>query len=491
MKPHFKRSMRSFIRIHLAVAALAIAFGCDWAYAEPRMPRITPETSLSESQMREALAASEELLTLGKQDFEVGLKRLLGPAHPKIVRFKAIMEQAQKVHALHQQLLPLLIGSRDEEKQKEITRLAKELRSLEMEMQNRVAQFDADISEAAAYRTGIERRSSETKAAEQLDAIRHELEATKKQLAERQMQLMETAKQMAKEQRDLSLPPLENAELRIFALKSLPASSAANAIEDLFGPKAIRFSIENQSNSLIVLGTQDSLQTIEALLTRLDQEAQEQNTKPPQSAKQPTTRSLLLRLFWLADGLPDGEGDDPVGVLPASVLRATNKLGLANPRLVAQTISSLAAGGKEAEEISASVPALLADQSVELLSQGNVTLAEADQATVTMDVRVHGKNVRCELQGSLAMPLGHYMVLGTANSLIPKSTTATDLSGQAPDAELGVASGEVGPEAGLVSPGAAPMEGGITGQPQPPKFGTSRFAFVVQLIPAESFPPEE
>jgi hypothetical protein len=188
----------------------------------------------------------------------------------------------------------------------------------------------------------------------------------------------------------------------------------------------------------------------------------------------------MLRLFWLADGISNEEGSDPADVLPSSVLRASKKLGLNNPRLIAQTVNALSVGNRQNVKFSTNVPAILANQPVGLDCTGVIQLDGHDRTTVEMDVQVAG----CRLEGSLSTPLGHYMVLGTANSMItaqrqaqPAIDPATGLPGGVPGAEFGGPAPEMG------------VEGAMPGDPSHLK--TSRFAFVVQVIEAESFAPEE
>jgi type II secretory pathway component GspD/PulD (secretin) len=319
-------------------------------------------------------------------------------------------------------------------------------------------------------------------------AMRDQLDHAKQELAQRQMQLAQAAQQMAEQAQGRALPPLENAELRIFHLKYVPAASAAKAIETLFGAGAIRVAVDDRTNSLILLTKPDSLKVMEALLQNLDQEARDdREKKQPQPSKAAAKQSLLLRLFWLADGLPEDEGTDPADVLPSSVLNATKKLGLANPRLVAQAVSSLAVSGNEAANYSADVPAQLIKRNVLLNYDGKVTLDAGSQAAVAMQVNVSGEAGNSNLQGSLAMPLGHYMVLGTANTLIPETVARRPrpVGGR-------MLGGEFGPEGGRGPGDLVPADGEMGGQARPEmKFDASRFAFVVQVIAAESFPPEE
>jgi hypothetical protein len=475
----------------LAIIASVVACWPGAARGDESLPQIKAETSLSEEQVKDALSASEKQLSYGKQELDSMLKTL-GSGHPRVRLFKAAFEQMQDVHVLKQQLLPLLAGPRDEEQQNRITRLIKDLDSQNEILGKRIASLEAsDVTDVAERKAEAERQFSKAKAAQELAMMRKELELAKQQLAQRQMQLMETAKQMAEEERERALPPIESGDLKIFSLQALPAKNAAEAIESLFGANTMRVAIDDRTNSLIVFGKPDSLPVIEALLTRLDQQEQ---PKGGDRQKAPTATesnvSLLLRLFWLADGK---EGSDPADVLPASVLRATKKLGLKEPRLVAQTVNSLAVGNREAVDFATSVPAVLAMQMVGLECSGEVKMDRDQRADVKMQVQVAGPGIQCQLKGSLATPLGHYMVLGTANSIIGLNQPAVPgADPMAMNAEFGGPAAGFGPDGGALGPeGGVPGEGGFPAGQGPPALKTSRFAFVVQVIEGESFPAEE
>ena len=139
----------------------------------------------------------------------------------------------------------------------------------------------------------------------------------KEQLAEREKQMAMLAKQMMEQQRRQPLPPLENGQMKMYTLSYAPARDAAQTIESLFGSQTLRIAVDERSNSLIVYGKPDSLTALDALLSRLDEQA----APPPLAEKSKQSavaapRSLLLRVFWLADGLPEGVGQNPTDFLP-------------------------------------------------------------------------------------------------------------------------------------------------------------------------------
>ncbi len=356
----------------------------------------------------------------------------------------------------------------------------------------------------------------------QLQQVKDQLALQQKQLAEREMQLAHAAKQLA-DQRRPSMPPLENGTIKVFRLLYAQARDASKTVESLFGTQRLRIAVDERSNSLLVYGTPDVLTALDALLPRLDEQASPKGSeKSTQSAASP--RSLLVRVFWLADNLPETAGQNPDDFLPKSVLAATHKLGLEAPRLVTQTVNSLATAKEEAVDFSTSVPAVLLEQPVGMSCEGKLKLVADDRVRVEMGVHVGGQTMNCDLRGSMATPLGHYMVLGTANSMIAEGGP---MAGGVPGVPgMGMGRGGFGPEGrfggpgtgyrgrergapaaggavpGGASPGgefgapgadpAAAPEGAAAGTPPAkPKYETSRFAFVVQVIEGQSYEGEK
>jgi hypothetical protein len=356
---------------------------------------------------------------------------------------------------------------------------------------------------------GLEKKPEQETQAQQLQQM-------KQQLAERENQLGMMAKQMMEQQRRQPMPPLENGQLKVYSLGAVPARAAAQTIESLFGSQVLRIAVDERSNSLIVYGKSDSLPAVDALLSRLDEAAPAAGREKSKQGTASAPKSVLLRVFWLADGQPEGVGQNPADFLPKSVVQATNKLGLEAPRLVSQTVNSLAVGREEAVGFSTNVPAVLVNQPAGLDCDGRLKLVSDDRVQLEMHVTVKGAAANCELRGSLATPLGHYMVLGTANSVLPEGGAAAGAMGGGPGmgpgapgaGRFGVARPggfRGGPEGGLGPGGAAGPEGGAGpgvvegevsvapgagGQAAKPNFKSSRFAFVVQVIEGQSYPAD-
>jgi hypothetical protein len=340
-----------------------------------------------------------------------------------------------------------------------------------------------------------------------------QLQQMKEQLAERENQMGMLAKQMMEQQQRQPLPPLENGTMKIYKLSYAPARDTAQTVESLFGAQTLRLAVDERSNTLIVYSKPDSVTALDALMSRLDEQAAAATgTDKSKQGGLAAPRSLLLRVFWLADGLPEGIGQAPHDFLPDSVLQATTKLGLEAPRLVTQTVNSLALGREESVDFSTYVPAVLLDQPVGLTSHGRIKLVSDDRVRLEMGVQVGGPAINCELSGSLATPLGHYMVLGTANSVMAEGGVGMGMAGGAPgmmgpggmeggagfgrgrpnpsDGARGPGGFAAGPE-GAAGPGAGPGGPAPGQQPGKSNYNTSRFAFVVQVIEGQSYPAEK
>jgi type II/III secretion system protein len=351
----------------------------------------------------------------------------------------------------------------------------------------------------------------------QLQQLKNQLADREKQLNERKGQLATAAQQLAEQNRP-PLPPLENGTVKIYRFAYINARDAAKTVESLFGSQSLRVSVDERSNLLVVYGKPDVITALDALLTRLDEQASpngyEKSTKGTASP-----RSLMLRVFWLADGVPDTVGQNPIEFLPNSVLAATQKLGLVSPRLVTQTVNSLATGKDDAVDFSTSVPALLSGQPVGMNCEGKLKLVADDRVRVEMGVRVDdGGTMMCDLKGSMATPLGHYMVLGTANSMLAEGGPmgggvaggpGMEPAGMGPGARrrfggegpagfrAALGTGPAGAAApggqfGAAGPGASgPERAGAAPSQEKQRFQTSRFAFVVQVVEGPSYESEK
>jgi hypothetical protein len=364
-------------------------------------------------------------------------------------------------------------------------------------------------STAEALGAKIEARTAELEKLKQMLAQARERESAESRgaelaklqadLARSQAQVAELNAQLAKMEQEREEQPIDNAEFKIFTLKNLNPQDASFTVQEILSGSPMRVAVDHRANSLVVAGDEKTLQIVEALLQQLDSTV---GSAEPAASRE-AARSLLVRIFWLADGLPEGEGVEPRNVLPLPVRNALEKLGLVGPRIVGQTVNAISRNdnGGDSAKFRTSIPALLFKQPAALNCSGDLSSLRDDRAELYVAIQASGPSISADLSGSVVAPLGHYMVLGTANSLIPDPATNPAVS-QSSDPPRGGMDGGRGFDGGgggfdggrggygATAPGTYidPVTG-MAGQAQG-SFKTSRFAFVVQVVEAESFAPE-
>ncbi len=274
----------------------------------------------------------------------------------------------------------------------------------------------------------------------------------------------------------------KNAALHVYSLKHIPAQEAAKHLDFLLGKGLARISFDKNRNLLLVVATTEIDNRIDDILRTLDALAKE---KTSSSKMHIPPKTLLVHTFWLADGLKEGEGSLTTG-LPNSVYHALQKLGLETPRTVARSTSSLIAkvksdDDKNSKQFRSKMSAIIHGRTLQLENNGNLGLLEHQQIKIQMRTIISGTTFvpggrnpkrlgECEVEGSLTVPLGHYMVLGTANY-----AGRPDLAGQQ-----------------LPMPLDSKQQSMLPIQPfDQGKLPSSRFAFVIQVVEANSFAPDK
>ncbi len=247
---------------------------------------------------------------------------------------------------------------------------------------------------------------------------------------------------------DLKKSPLadtQNSEVSVFRLKYIRVSSAANTISALLGKEGFRLAIEETANQLIVSAPAEISEAIGELLHKIDVTPTQKNKNRVTSQKQSAPKSLQVHTFWLAAGLLDNSTTEH---LPESVIEALNKIGITNPGIVTQSTTSLIA--KDVSTFKSFMHATFKNQEFLFTNNAELSLNEGQQIELHVHTQIlkrsENKNA-CELRGSMTAPLGHYMVLGTTNYVTEDSQENT--------------------------------------------LDTSRFAFVIQIVEADSFVPEK
>ena len=135
----------------------------------------------------------------------------------------------------------------------------------------------------------------------------------------------------------------------------------------------------------------------------------------------------------------------------------------------------------------------------ELICSGTTDALNDDKVSVDLEIGISG-STNCSLKGSLNAPLGHYVVLGTANSLVTDpAATAVAPAGRGSDDDEGGRRGgrgsyDGGARGGYEGGFSPPSDvfggltvGGMPGMGMQP----SRLAFIVQVIENKTYGTEQ
>ncbi len=358
------------------------------------------------------------------------------------------------------------------------------------EIAAQVKNIEREIAIRSDARAKMLKRIAEAEAGTATIQLQEQLESLEAELAARSVQVQELNAQLAASEQAREAAPIDDdAVIRVYRLKFLQAAKAAETLSSIFASSSMRVAVDERANSLVVAASEHSLNTVNAVIENLDVETGEGDfdldaVEGPDGG---SAKSLMVRVYWLADGLADDEGMAPIGPLPQSVVDAVGKLGLENPRLVGQTVNSLSADGEPYYEVTfqSHVSALIFNRPAQLHCFGKISPFGDGRIDLGMKLDASGDFINTEMSGSLTVPLGHYMVLGTANSVVDVSSDEERqarlkiLRAQQRAAEL-EERGRRG-DGGVAPPAEVPD----------PKYAMSHFAFVVQVVRGESFQGDE
>jgi hypothetical protein len=284
------------------------------------------------------------------------------------------------------------------------------------------------------------------------------------------------------------LPEILNSVTVVYTLRNVQAQAVADVLMRLFGPGQIRTAIGEDQSRLIVLSEPMLEEQVRELVQSLDSPPTTEEVVGEMGGLDHGPQSLLVRIFWVADHLPEGEGQELANFLPTGVIEAFENLGLENPRVVAQTVNSVArpASDRSPEPVSFATTTQVISSSIastQLQSKGIATLNNEGRVDLNVEIALSG-GTNCQVAGTITAPLGHYVVLGTANSMVLDPTV--DLgTGQGYDGGGGRDGGGFGGGRGY-DPGMG-MGGMPFGGTLPPNMKSSRIAFVVQVIENASY----
>jgi hypothetical protein len=281
-----------------------------------------------------------------------------------------------------------------------------------MSQQEQIAKQHAQAEQH--YRQAlIELEKARIQQQHQTDAQRPALE---KQLQELEAARANLSQQMSSRQmmemlhgRQEAVPRVNQGTFKVFALRYSKAREAAGVLSEVLSGQPMRLAVDDRTNSLVLFADEDTSKVAEALMQKLDQSIGDSKTQQP-------GKTLQLRIVWLVDGLPDGQGNAVDDFVSSDVRLALEKLGFVDPKVVAQQVNTLTVGSNRnaGGQFQFEVPVLIDNGSWQFRGDGRVSSMADDRFEVRFELNVaQSRDRQSQLGGSIYTPLGHYTVMGT------------------------------------------------------------------------------
>jgi type II secretory pathway component GspD/PulD (secretin) len=225
--------------------------------------------------------------------------------------------------------------------------------------------------------------------------------------------------------------------LNVFQLSHRePDAALEEALQMVLGDRRVgRFVIDRERRQVLVYAGRETLDVVEALLTRLDAAAE--------AKSEPAAADVEVRLFWVVSGpAPDANAPVPDDLKPAAAELA--RLGIDKPRLAAQLSVSTTAEARFEMAGTASP-----DAPYRLAVTGTVTErkgAAGLEVSITVTRSAAGKEPGdvCRLRTRVAVPLDRPLVLGATPAEALKSAFVVRVQPRRP-AAAATPQGRVGP----------------------------------------------
>ena len=197
-------------------------------------------------------------------------------------------------------------------------------------------------------------------------------------------------------------------ELKVFQLRSAPDKALQDALRLIYAGKdgLESFAIDPRRNAVICSGSKNTLETVEALLARLDD-----------NAGRIHGAERRVRIVWLVDSAAVELNTKQLAQPPddlKEVLGELAKFGIAKPRLAAQSIVSAMENVPfrvEGSTILGDTPCMLNISGQLLEEHGKPNVRVELKATQDAGPRA-AKITVCSMETQVSAPLGHAVVLG-------------------------------------------------------------------------------
>jgi len=201
--------------------------------------------------------------------------------------------------------------------------------------------------------------------------------------------------------------PEPQQQIKIFTLLYADPAAVAKVLGTI-GPKGLKTSIDERTQSIIAAGSMDALNVSEALVTKLDE----------QSVR--TVTRYEVRVIWLAGGMAgEGKGEPPTDDLK-DVVAELSRLGIKDPRQVGQMVVQTTSGGSYQGRFEVKSSPRFGDQMADFNASGLLSERTAWPGLV-MQIRLRtrkesspqGQNLN-EIDTQIVLPQKQYVVLATA-----------------------------------------------------------------------------
>jgi hypothetical protein len=243
--------------------------------------------------------------------------------------------------------------------------------------------------------------------------------------------------------------PVKNDEIMMFHLSHAEPAAVAKMLTGMLGPTELRVATDERTQSIIASGTPKALDTVNALLQKLDSPTAGDGRNNNRTSTVPAAQKAAgyeVRVIWLAAGLTgEHKGESPAGDLKEVVVELA-RMGITDPRQVGQMVVQTTSGGNYKGRFDMKSFPRFGDGSVDFDASGTI-LEERPDGTLVMQINISTRpfsgsdQYLNQVQTQIILPRKQYVVLATAPVGEQTSVFVIQVAGVAPAQSLRSAKG--------------------------------------------------